>query len=85
MITTSKDTSELLSTLLYGVYVTRTAKINHVIIKITNYLYLHCQLTNYSYVLTQQNLYIIAEVNKLSSAIYRNGILHSKLKTLAKV
>ena len=66
------------------VYVTGPATINHVSTKVANFLSLFCQslITIYT---NRKKFTSNAEFNGLSSAIYRNRMLLSQLKILAKI
>ena len=66
-------------------YVTRPAKIDHVSAK--NRRFLACLLNHNLITLYNCNKIFIttAEFNGLSSAAYRNGIVHSEQKILAKI
>ena len=51
--------------------------------KSPNFVLLYHNLITIIFILTHQNLFTSAEFNGLSSAIYRNEMLHSVLKVLA--
>ena len=71
---------------VFSTYVTGPTEINHVSTKIANF---NSSLLYLNLVTIQTNATKMfntnGEFNKLSSTIYRNGILHSEMKILLKL